>query len=69
MFILASDVKTESSTKSKELSHTGIIAGIAAALVFLLALILVAICIHCYPTGLSPLYLIQVHHTYNSNKF
>uniref|UniRef100_A0A3B3V4V8 Plexin domain containing 1 n=1 Tax=Poecilia latipinna TaxID=48699 RepID=A0A3B3V4V8_9TELE len=64
MFILVSDVKTKSSTKSKELSHTGIIAGIAAALVLLLALILVAICIHCYPTGLSPLYLIQRRKSY-----
>ncbi|XP_027897152.1 plexin domain-containing protein 1-like [Xiphophorus couchianus] len=64
IFIMGSDVKTESSIKSKELSHTGIIAGIAAALVLLLALILVAICIHCYPTGLSPLYLIQRRKNY-----
>uniref|UniRef100_A0A3Q2PD48 Plexin domain-containing protein 1-like n=1 Tax=Fundulus heteroclitus TaxID=8078 RepID=A0A3Q2PD48_FUNHE len=50
--------------RGKGLSHTGIIAGIAAALVLLLALILVALCIHCYPTGSSRLYLIQRRKSY-----
>ncbi|KAM4717082.1 plexin domain-containing protein 1-like isoform 2-T2 [Anableps anableps] len=70
IFVTGSDVKTESSTKSKGLSHTGIIAGIAAALVLLLVLILVAVCIHCYPTGSSLLYLIQRRKSYwTSMKF
>ncbi|XP_047215705.1 plexin domain-containing protein 1-like isoform X2 [Girardinichthys multiradiatus] len=64
IFMSGSDVKTESSTKSKGLSHTGIIAGIATALFLLLALILVAVYIHCYPTGSSPLCLIQRRKSY-----
>ncbi|XP_038139964.1 plexin domain-containing protein 1-like isoform X1 [Cyprinodon tularosa] len=64
IYKLGSEVKTESSTKSKGLSHTGIIAGIAAALVLLLALILVAVCIHCFPIGSSSLYLIQRRKSY-----
>ncbi|XP_037834610.1 plexin domain-containing protein 1-like isoform X2 [Kryptolebias marmoratus] len=53
-----SDVKTESSMKSKGFSNTPVVAGIAAALLLLLALILVAVCIHFHPAA-SPLYL---HH-------
>uniref|UniRef100_A0A665UA42 Plexin domain-containing protein 1-like n=1 Tax=Echeneis naucrates TaxID=173247 RepID=A0A665UA42_ECHNA len=55
-----SDGETDSSTKSEGLANTGVIAGIAAALILLLALILVALYINNHPTVTSPLYLIQV---------
>lgn len=58
--IFNADVKTDSSTNSGGLANTGVIAGIAAALVLLLALILVALYINYHPTAASPLYLIQV---------
>lgn len=50
----------DSSTKSDNVAHVGVIAGIAAALVLLLALILVALYINYHPNAASPLYLIQV---------
>lgn len=53
-------MKTDSSTKSDRLGNTGVIAGIAAALVLILALILVALYINYHPTAASSLYLIQV---------
>lgn len=53
-------MKTDSSTKSDRLANTGLIAGIAATLVLLLALVLVALYINYHPTATSPLYLIQV---------
>uniref|UniRef100_A0A671W1G2 Plexin domain containing 1 n=1 Tax=Sparus aurata TaxID=8175 RepID=A0A671W1G2_SPAAU len=52
-------VKTDSSTKTGGLANTGVIAGIAAALVLLLALILLALYINYHTTAPSPLYLIQ----------
>lgn len=52
--------KTDSSTKNKGFTTPGVIAGVAAALVLLLALILVAFYIQCHPTVGSPLLLIQV---------
>uniref|UniRef100_A0A8C4HGU1 Plexin domain containing 1 n=1 Tax=Dicentrarchus labrax TaxID=13489 RepID=A0A8C4HGU1_DICLA len=63
-FIFKTDVKADSSTKSEGLANTGVIAGIAAALVLLLALILVALYINYHPTTASPLYLIQRRKNY-----
>uniref|UniRef100_A0A8C2Z7R2 Plexin domain containing 1 n=1 Tax=Cyclopterus lumpus TaxID=8103 RepID=A0A8C2Z7R2_CYCLU len=60
----STDVRTDSSTKSEGLANTGVIAGIAAALVLLLALILVALYINYHPTAASPLYLIQRRKNY-----
>uniref|UniRef100_A0A8C9YLU0 Plexin domain containing 1 n=1 Tax=Sander lucioperca TaxID=283035 RepID=A0A8C9YLU0_SANLU len=57
-------VRTDSSTKSDGLANTGVIAGIAAALVLLLALTLVALYINYHPTAASPLYLIQRRNNY-----
>uniref|UniRef100_A0A8P4FYB5 Plexin domain containing 1 n=1 Tax=Dicentrarchus labrax TaxID=13489 RepID=A0A8P4FYB5_DICLA len=56
--------EADSSTKSEGLANTGVIAGIAAALVLLLALILVALYINYHPTTASPLYLIQRRKNY-----
>ncbi|KAM8846039.1 plexin domain-containing protein 1-like isoform 3-T3 [Spinachia spinachia] len=53
------DVRTDSSTKSVGWTNTGVIAGIAAVLVLLLALILVALCINYHPTAAAPLHFIQ----------
>uniref|UniRef100_A0A3Q3QI05 PSI domain-containing protein n=1 Tax=Monopterus albus TaxID=43700 RepID=A0A3Q3QI05_MONAL len=58
------DVKTDSSTKSEGLVNTGVIAGIAAALLLLLALVLVALYINYHPTTASPLYIIQRRKSY-----
>ncbi|XP_035035813.2 plexin domain-containing protein 1 [Hippoglossus stenolepis] len=55
----SNDVKPDSSTWSDAFPNTGVIAGLAAALVLLLALILVALYINCHPAVASPLYLIQ----------
>ncbi|KAK2833130.1 hypothetical protein Q5P01_017019 [Channa striata] len=64
------DVKTDSSTESEGLANIGVIGGIAAALVLLLALILVALYINYHPTAVSPLYLIQRRKNYwHSFKF
>ncbi len=52
--------KTDSSTKSDGLANTAVIAGMAAALVLLLALMLVALYINYHPAAASSLYLIQV---------
>ncbi|XP_040011359.1 plexin domain-containing protein 1-like isoform X2 [Xiphias gladius] len=64
IFKTGNDVKTDSSTKGDRLANTGVIAGIAAALVLLLALILVGLYINYHPTVASPLYLIQRHKNY-----
>ncbi|XP_041672942.1 plexin domain-containing protein 1-like isoform X2 [Cheilinus undulatus] len=64
IFKTGNDVRTDSSTKSDVLTNTGVIAGIAAALMLLLALILVALYINCHPIGSSPLYLIQRRKSY-----
>ncbi|TDH03196.1 hypothetical protein EPR50_G00160630 [Perca flavescens] len=64
IFKTGNDVKTDSSTKTDGLANTGVIAGIAAALVLLLALILVALYINYHPTAASPLYLIQRRNNY-----
>ncbi|XP_030592046.1 plexin domain-containing protein 1-like [Archocentrus centrarchus] len=64
IFKSGSDVKTDSSSKSAGLANTGVIAGIAAALVLLLALILVALYINYHPSTASPLYLIQRRKSY-----
>lgn len=53
-------MRTDSSSKHDVLANTGVIAGIAAALVLLLALVLVALYINYHPTAASPLYLIPV---------
>lgn len=59
--IFCTDVTTGPSTKSDGLWNTGVIAGIAAALVLLLILIVVALYINYHhPNAASPLYLIQV---------
>ena len=57
-------MKTDSSTTSEGLANSGVIAGIAAALVLLLALTVVALYINYHPTAASPLYLIQVSTEY-----
>ncbi|XP_036943488.1 plexin domain-containing protein 1-like isoform X1 [Acanthopagrus latus] len=59
IFNTGNDVKTDSSTKTGGFANTGVIAGIAAALVLLLALILLALYINYHTTAPSPLYLIQ----------
>ncbi|XP_010738741.2 plexin domain-containing protein 1 [Larimichthys crocea] len=64
VFKTGNDVRTDSSTKTDGLANTGVIAGIAAALVLLLALILVAVYINYHPTAVSPLYLIQRRKNY-----
>ncbi|XP_054464009.1 plexin domain-containing protein 1-like isoform X2 [Anoplopoma fimbria] len=64
IFKTSNDVRTDSSTKGEGLANTGVIAGIAAALVLLLALILVALYINYRPTAASPLYLIQRRKNY-----
>ncbi|XP_038560953.1 plexin domain-containing protein 1-like [Micropterus salmoides] len=64
IFNTGNDVKTDSSTKSDRLANTGLIAGIAATLVLLLALVLVALYINYHPTATSPLYLIQRRKNY-----
>ncbi|XP_034566587.1 plexin domain-containing protein 1-like isoform X2 [Notolabrus celidotus] len=58
------DVRTDSSSRGDMLANTGVVAGIAAALVLLLALILVALYINYHPTAASPLYLIQRRKNY-----
>uniref|UniRef100_A0A669FCH6 Plexin domain containing 1 n=1 Tax=Oreochromis niloticus TaxID=8128 RepID=A0A669FCH6_ORENI len=58
------DVKTDSSTKSVGLANTGVIAGLASALVLLLALILVSLYVSYHPSAVSPLYLIQRRKSY-----
>nr|XP_046272519.1 plexin domain-containing protein 1-like isoform X2 [Scatophagus argus] len=55
---------TGNEVKSDEFSNAGVIAGIAAVLVLLLALIVVALCINYHPTTSSPLYLIQRRKNY-----
>ncbi|KAM9346579.1 plexin domain-containing protein 1-like [Symphorus nematophorus] len=64
IFVSVPYVKTDSSTKTDVLANTGVIAGIAAALVLLLALVLVALYINYHPTAASPLYLIQRRKNY-----
>ncbi|XP_040918481.1 plexin domain-containing protein 1-like isoform X2 [Toxotes jaculatrix] len=64
IFKTGNDVKTDSPTKSQGLANTGVIAGIAAALVLVLALILLALYINCHPAVASPLYLIQRRKNY-----
>ncbi|XP_033501523.1 plexin domain-containing protein 1-like [Epinephelus lanceolatus] len=64
IFNTGNDVRTDSSTKNAGFANTGVIAGIAAALVLLLALILVALYINYHPTAASPLYLIQRRKSY-----
>ncbi|XP_074553016.1 plexin domain-containing protein 1-like [Halichoeres trimaculatus] len=53
------DVRADSSSRGDVLTNTGVIAGIAAAMVLLLALVLLALYINYHPTAASPLYLIQ----------
>ncbi|CAK6961203.1 plexin domain-containing protein 1-like [Scomber scombrus] len=70
IFNTGSDVKTDSTTKTEGLANTGVIAGVAAALVLLLALIVVALYINYHPTAASPLYLNQRRkHYWPSFKF
>ncbi|XP_070779750.1 plexin domain-containing protein 1-like [Enoplosus armatus] len=64
IFKTGNDVKTDSSTKSDVLANTGVIAGLAAALVLLLALLVVALYINYHPTAASPLYLMQRRKNY-----
>ncbi|KAM9843054.1 plexin domain-containing protein 1-like [Aulostomus maculatus] len=58
------EVKKDSPTKGDAWANTGVIAGIAAALVLLLALILVALFVNYHPSAASPLYLIQRRKNY-----
>lgn len=58
------DVKTDPSTKNKELPNFAVIVGIIVALVLILALIVVALFINCYPAAASSLYLIQRRNNY-----
>lgn len=67
VFILAADVKTNPSTETEGLTNTGVIAGIAAALVLLLVLTLVALYINYHPSVASPLYLMQVSTEYSQH--
>lgn len=61
VIILCKDVTTDPSTKSELWMRTGVIVGIAAALVLLLAVIVVALYLNCHhPNPASPLYAIQV---------
>ncbi|XP_029912870.1 plexin domain-containing protein 1-like [Myripristis murdjan] len=53
------DLKPDSPIQSAGLSNTGVIAGVAAAAVLLLALVLVALYINYHPAAASPLYFIQ----------
>ncbi|CAN9505438.1 unnamed protein product [Ophioblennius macclurei] len=64
IFKTGSDVKTDSSTKSEGLANIGVVAGIAAALVLILALVLVALYINFHPAAASPLYFIQRRKSY-----
>ncbi|KAM3597993.1 uncharacterized protein V6R79_012189 [Siganus canaliculatus] len=64
IFRTGSDVRTDSSIQSDNLANTGVIAGITAALVLLLALVLVALYINYHPTAASPLYLIPRRKNY-----
>ncbi|KAM9779942.1 plexin domain-containing protein 1-like [Neosynchiropus ocellatus] len=59
-----SDVKTASSTTSHQWPNTGVIAGIAAALILLLALVLVTVYISFNPTVASPFYLTHRRKSY-----
>ncbi|KAM9392066.1 plexin domain-containing protein 1-like [Pholidichthys leucotaenia] len=64
-----SDVKTDSTTSSEGLANIGVIAGLAAALILVLAVMLVALCINHHPAAASPLYLIQRKSYWPSLKF
>ncbi|XP_061761436.1 plexin domain-containing protein 1-like isoform X1 [Nerophis ophidion] len=56
------DEKLESTTGSSDgWANTGVLAGVASALVLLLALMLVALYIHCHPTAA---YFVQRHRSY-----
>ncbi|XP_028311052.1 plexin domain-containing protein 1-like isoform X2 [Gouania willdenowi] len=60
-----SDVKADTSSTDDGAVNTGVIAGVAAALVLLLALIIVALYINCHPnTAASALYIIQRRNNY-----
>lgn len=68
VIILCKDVTTDPSTKSDLWMSTGVIVGIAAALVLLLTLIVVALYINYHhPNTASPLYAIQVSSLHVSN--
>ncbi|XP_029013832.1 plexin domain-containing protein 1-like [Betta splendens] len=58
------DENSASSTRSEGLGNVGVIAGIAAALVLLLALVFVVLYINYHPTAASSLYLIQRRKNY-----
>lgn len=60
IFVFQAEVTTDSSSKSNTFGSTGVIVGVAAALVLLFALILVALYISNHSRCVSPLYLIQV---------
>lgn len=51
---------TDSSSEGDRFGGTGVIAGVAAASVLLLALVLVALYLNHHSTSASPFYLIQV---------
>lgn len=68
VIILCKDVTTDPSTKSDLWMSTGVIVGIAAALVLLLTLIVVALYINYHhPNTASPLYAVQVSSLHVSN--
>ncbi|XP_061567500.1 plexin domain-containing protein 1-like isoform X2 [Cololabis saira] len=58
------NVNTDSSNKKKGFTTPGVIAGVVAALVLLLALTLVALYIQCHPTVTSPHFFIQRRKSY-----
>lgn len=57
--VFDAEVWTDSSP-SDTFGSAGVMAGVAAALVLLLALVVVALYVSCHSTSVSPFYLIQV---------
>lgn len=57
------DVKTGPPRQHDGSAHTGVIVGVVAALVLLLALTLLALYINSHPSAASPLYILQVSNT------
>ncbi|KAM9474240.1 plexin domain-containing protein 1-like isoform 2-T2 [Salvelinus alpinus] len=62
--ILYNDVKTGPPRQHDGSAHTGVIAGVVAALVLLLALTLLALYVNSHPSAASPLYVLQRRNSY-----
>ncbi|XP_020340255.1 plexin domain-containing protein 1 isoform X3 [Oncorhynchus kisutch] len=58
------DMKTGPPRQHDESAHTGVIVGVVAALVLLLALTLLALYINSHPSAASPLYILQRRNSY-----